>query len=73
MLDDVLLVIAALARGDRIDAELVEIHGMVLPDAEAPGGPFAVGNDEVDALFLPGFSGGAPSRPKRRTSRQSLR
>ena len=53
MLDDVLLVVAALAGGDRIDAELVEVHGVVLADAEPARGPFAVSDDEIDALLLP--------------------
>ena len=53
MLDDVLFVVAALTRGDRIYAELVQVYGVVLPDAESPRGPFTVSDDEIDALLLP--------------------
>ena len=53
VLDDVFLVVAAFAGGDRIDAELVEVHGVVLADAEPARGPFSVRNDEVDGVLLP--------------------
>jgi hypothetical protein len=52
VLDHVLLVVGALARGDRVDAELVQVDGVVLPDAEPARGAFAIGDDEVDGALL---------------------
>jgi hypothetical protein len=52
VLDDVLLVVAALPGGDGVDAQLVQVDRVILADAEPARGAFPVGDDEVDGIFL---------------------
>jgi hypothetical protein len=55
MLDNIFFVVAALTSGDRIDAQFVQVHRVILPDAESTRGTFAIRDDEIDALILPDF------------------
>ena len=55
VLHDLALVPNMIAGGDDADALLEEFFGDLRGDTKSPGGIFAIGNDEIDAMLVDNF------------------